>query len=1048
MKLKTTIVIIACSILLMGFVKKTGSDYTKKIGDKIRAEQIADMKFGMFICWSFSTFSGQEWTPTEGKDASYFKATGCNTDQWCKAAKDAGMGYILFLTKHHDGFCLWDTKTTDKKVTNSPLGIDVLAKLRKSCDKYGIKLALYFSEGDWTFPGAVYSKDGGKNPEMKKAQLKELLANYGPIEYIWFDHAQGDGGLSHEETDKWVAKFQPNCLSGYNHGTPAGRIRLGEMGSPSALDDISGAGFNKHAANYKSYIAAEFTYPILPEHKGGAMWFYSLPEHDQLCLPAEKIYQDYLGAVKFGNIFSLDIGPDYKGELRAIDVKTLTEVGKMIKNPIFARVDAPVDWPVFLARHDLLFDVLPDKFDHGAFLGNGQLGTMIYTDGPDRLRFEVGRSDVTDHRRDNGRLPIGGMVLKTVGTIKSGSLRMVLWDAEVRGEVTTDKGSIRFSAIVHTNEMALLVDLETEGDEQNATFVWEPEKSEVFPDEMKTINGEPNPPPETGEDEGIGYCVQRRVAGGAYTTAWQVKGNPNKRWLTLTIADSYPDLTARSTALSTVRRVADLSPDSLKLSHRVWWHNYYPASFVSVPNAQVEGFYWVQMYKLACATRQNRQVIDLLGPWYRSTGWPRIWWNLNIEIAYSPVYTANHLELGESFTRFIDAKRENFVLNAKSIWGFDSCATVPHTTDYEGLRGDGTLAPQNYINPGDFTWALFNYWQQYRYSMDDSLVTDQKRHSFYPLLKGSINLYLHLLKYGDDGKLHLPLLHSPEYNQDGAVDNNYNLSLLRWGCTTLLYLNKHYSFNDPQRKEWERILRDLVAYPQNENGFMIGANVPFAKSHRHWSHLLMVWPLHMLSVEQPGNKMLVEKTMNHWLNVDGGSQIFGWSSAAASLLYSTMGNGDMALERLLAHHNDKRFVMPNTMYVEGSPVIECSLFAAKALQDMLLQSWGDRIRIFPAIPADWKNVVFHDLRAEGAFLISAERFNGKTLWVRIKSLAGAPCKIRPGFVGPFTSSSPSVRKREVETGIFEIDLNKGQEVVFYQESGEIPSKKLSKIQNK
>ena len=67
------------------------------------------------------------------------------------------MGYILFLTKHHDGFCLWDTKTTDRKVTKAPLGRDVLAGLRKSCDKYGIKLALYFSEGEWAWP----DKPGG-----------------------------------------------------------------------------------------------------------------------------------------------------------------------------------------------------------------------------------------------------------------------------------------------------------------------------------------------------------------------------------------------------------------------------------------------------------------------------------------------------------------------------------------------------------------------------------------------------------------------------------------------------------------------------------------------------------------------------------------------------------------------------------------------------------------------------------------------------------------------------------------------------------------------
>ena len=129
----------------------------------------------------------------------------------------------------------------------------------------------------------------------------------------------------------------------------------------------------------------------------------------------------------------------------------------MIRTPPPARVVSRVDWPAFLSRHDPVWDVLPARFDHGAFLGNGLLGAMVYTDGTNRLRFEIGRSDVTDHRRDNGRLPIGGMILKTAGTIKSGTLRTFLWDAETIGEVITDKGRIRFRAVVHTDEMVLLV---------------------------------------------------------------------------------------------------------------------------------------------------------------------------------------------------------------------------------------------------------------------------------------------------------------------------------------------------------------------------------------------------------------------------------------------------------------------------------------------------------------------------------------------------------------------------------------------------------------
>jgi alpha-L-fucosidase len=300
-----------------------------------RAKELQGLHWGMFVCWSFSTFSGKEWTPGV-KDVAFFQAKDCDTDQWVRTAKEAGMGYILFLTKHHDGFCLWDSKTTDRKVTKSPLGRDVLAELRKSCDKHGIKLALYFSEGEWAWPdkpgGGRLQGKGGYNPELKKSQLRELLTQYGPIEYIWFDHAVGDGGLSHPDTLALVKSLQPGCFVGFNHGDQQGAdIRLGECGRPGSLQDATAAPFIKDPPS-KQYRLAEFTYPILSPHEGGAVWFYSLPQHDGLCLPTEKLFQDYLGAVKYGNLFSVDVGPDYQGRLRAIDVQTLVKVGKLIRD--------------------------------------------------------------------------------------------------------------------------------------------------------------------------------------------------------------------------------------------------------------------------------------------------------------------------------------------------------------------------------------------------------------------------------------------------------------------------------------------------------------------------------------------------------------------------------------------------------------------------------------------------------------------------------------------------------------------------------------------
>lgn len=700
------------------------------------------------------------------------------------------------------------------------------------------------------------------------------------------------------------------------------------------------------------------------------------------------------------------------------------------RTPAQSPVSVEIDWPAFMARQDLVWETLPTDFDYGAFMGNGMLGTMIYKDGPNRLRWEMGRSDVTEHRRDNARLPIGGLVLTTAGTIEDGTLHLDLWNAEVRGTVQTDKGSVTFRSFIHTEQMVLFIDLQTTRGEKEATFQWDARVCQDFRN-AKRFKDPPNPSPVSEMIDGLFTCTQPRFAGGQFTSAWKESPCDKGRRVILTIADSFPEDTSRDQAVRTVNEAKDADFAGLLNTHRGWWHAFYPKSVVSVPDPALESFYWIQFYKLACASRPHLVPVDLLGPWYRKTGWPRIWWNLNIETLYLPVYTGNRLELGESFTNFIDAKRRNFYRNAKEIWGFDECATVPHTTDYEGLRGDGSCAPDRYINPGDFTWALHNYYLHYRHCMDHSMVTDQSTHAFYPLLRASINLYLRLLKPGADGRLHLPVLHSPEYGDD--ADNNYNLALLRWGCQTLIDLNDRYELEDPLVRTWRQTLHNLVDYPVDENGLRLGAEVSITKSHRHWSHILMVHPLHIMTSDQPENRELLEKSVLHWLTVDNHKGINGWSRAAAASLYATLGDGENAIKQIHGHMSDKRFVRPNTMYIEGSPVIECSIVLNRSLQDMLLQSWGNKIAVFPAIPSSWKETVFHDLRAEGAFLVSAQRAEGKTAWVRIKSLAGEPCRVQPNLAGMpnLLINGKQVTLQPSSDGIYSLPLATGDEALMF-----------------
>jgi alpha-L-fucosidase 2 len=143
-----------------------------------------------------------------------------------------------------------------------------------------------------------------------------------------------------------------------------------------------------------------------------------------------------------------------------------------------------------------------------------------------------------------------------------------------------------------------------------------------------------------------------------------------------------------------------------------------------------------------------------------------------------------------------------------------------------------------------------------------------------------------------------------------------------------------------------------------------------------------------------------------------------------------LGDGDGAAGYLNELLNTK--ILPNTMYTEGSPCIETPLSAATSLEEMLIASYGNKIRVFPAIPSAWRDVSFYHLRTEGAFLLSAARRNGKTDFIRIDSLAGEPCRIWTDIASPVTD--PPVGMKDLGAGTYELSLAKGQSVVVHSKN--------------
>ena len=187
-------------------------------------------RFGMFIHWGLVSLTAKEigWsrgaaTPIEEYDNLYkrFNPTQFNADEWVAIAKAAGMKYMILTTKHHDGFCLWDSKFTDYNIMKSPFKRDVVKELAAACKKGGIAFGTYYSVCDWHHPDFPLTSPGGKVKREKsdldaynrylRGQIEELITNYGPLLTIWNDVPQGFKGRG-VNTINMVRKLQPDIL--------------------------------------------------------------------------------------------------------------------------------------------------------------------------------------------------------------------------------------------------------------------------------------------------------------------------------------------------------------------------------------------------------------------------------------------------------------------------------------------------------------------------------------------------------------------------------------------------------------------------------------------------------------------------------------------------------------------------------------------------------------------------------------------------------------------------------------------------------------------
>ena len=312
------------------------------------------MELTAFLHFGINTFTGREWGDGT-EDPALFNPSQLDAEQWVRTLKDAGFKMVLLTAKHHDGFCLWPTKTTTHSVASSSWKNgkgDVVKELRDACDKYGMKFGVYLSP--WDRNASCYG-DSPKYNQFFIQQLTELLTNYGEVHEVWFDGANGEGPNGKKQVYDWdafyktIQKLQPKAVMaimgddvrwvGNEKGigretewnatvlTPGIYARSEEnnkrLGVFSKAEDLGSRDILKNATELLWY-PSEVDVSIRPG------WFYH-KEEDNKVKSLKHLADIYFQSVGYNSVLLLNIPPDRRGLINEADVTRLKEFAEYRK---------------------------------------------------------------------------------------------------------------------------------------------------------------------------------------------------------------------------------------------------------------------------------------------------------------------------------------------------------------------------------------------------------------------------------------------------------------------------------------------------------------------------------------------------------------------------------------------------------------------------------------------------------------------------------------------------------------------------------------------
>ena len=429
-------IIFICLVTMITVANSHAQTYTPTASNLEARQQFQDAKFGLFIHWGvFSILGDAEWVMNNQnikvKDYTrlmhFFNPTEFNAHDWVSMAKNAGMKYITLITRHHDGFSMWDTKYSDFNIMNTPYHKDVVKMIVDECHKQNMKIFLYYSLLDWrrddysywtgrTGQGTGRTVHGDWNDYIKfmENQLTELLTKYGKIDGIWFDgywdQTAPEGAKDRTPRIDWhlpeiyalIHKIQPACLIGNNHHLsplPGEDFQMFERDLPG--QNKSGLSFQKPSDQL----------PLETCETMNNSWGFDIKDDNYKSLNTLVHY--LVNAAGRNANFLLNVGPQPNGIIQQEFQDTLKEMGKWMDKygeSIYGtrgNVMPPQNWGVVTSKDKKIFvhilkdsiqpiiiEGIKDKIKSCQLMGSG--GKVKYKQDKNGVSIDINNIDLKE----------------------------------------------------------------------------------------------------------------------------------------------------------------------------------------------------------------------------------------------------------------------------------------------------------------------------------------------------------------------------------------------------------------------------------------------------------------------------------------------------------------------------------------------------------------------------------------------------------------------------------------------------------------------------